>query len=152
MDRNALLAEIEAGRARLEAALRARTPAEMEERVNGDWTRRDVVAHLEAWERRVVSLYAALRAGNDPGSGEETDALNARFFEESRSRPLGEILRGEAEAYGALLDLVRTAPEADLFAPDRFAWTGDSSFFHWIVGNSSGHYEEHLDQLEAVRA
>ena len=124
----------------------------MEERVNGEWTRRDVVAHLEAWERRVVDLYATLHAGGDPGAGEPTDVLNRRFFEESRGRSLEDVRLGEAEAYECLLAVVRTAAEDELFAPDRFPWTEGAPFFGWFLDNSSGHYEEHIAQLAAPRA
>ena len=36
------------------------------ERVDERWTRKDVLAHLEAWERRVVDNLAVLRAGGTP--------------------------------------------------------------------------------------
>lgn len=43
MGETRVLAEIEAGPARLGIALRARTRAEMEEQVNGDWRHSEVV-------------------------------------------------------------------------------------------------------------
>jgi hypothetical protein len=56
MDRRTLLAAIDAGRTRFEDTLGAIPDPAMLDRVDDEWTRKDVVAHVEAWERRVVSL------------------------------------------------------------------------------------------------
>lgn len=152
MDRTDLLIAMADGRAALRVTLAPLSRAEMEEPVNGAWTRRDVLAHIEAWERRVAALFGTLATGGDPGSGGEagtTDAINGRFFEENRRRALDDVRRGEGEAYEALVRLVEEAAEADLFAPDRFAWTEGRPFSEWILGNTSEHYAEHLDQLAA---
>lgn len=150
MDRSDVLIEMADGRAALKLTLAGLSERDMEERVNGDWTRRDVLAHLEAWERRAAAMYDSLRVGRDPDYVEEGglgDALNDRIFEENRSRSLADVRRGETEAYEALVRAVETAPEADLFDPDRFAWTHGRPFAEWILGNSSGHYDDHADQL-----
>ncbi len=154
MDRSDVLIEMADGRSALKLTLAGLSDRDMEERVNGAWTRRDVLAHLEAWERRAAALYDSLRAGRDPDYVEEGasgDALNERMFAENRRRSLDDVRRGETEAYEALVRLVETAPEADLFDPDRFAWTGGRPFVGWILGNSSAHYDDHADQLSAVR-
>jgi hypothetical protein len=150
MDRTDLLTTMADGRAALRITLAPLTNAEMEVPVNGAWSRRDVLAHLEAWERRVAALFETLRSGADPGAvsdGEETDVLNARFFEEGRHRTLADVRRGEEDAYQSLARLVEDAPEDDLFDPERFAWTEGRPFCDWILGNTAEHYAEHLDQL-----
>jgi hypothetical protein len=151
MDRHALLDTIRTGRGRLDALLAVLPDGRMLDVVNGEWTRKDVLAHIEAWERRTVELYRLLSSGRDPGTigDSETDAVNARFFEQHRGRDLADIRAAEAGAYWAVLDLVESAPEADLFDPNRFAWTDGDPFFEWITGNTSEHYEEHIDQLAA---
>ena len=70
----------------------------MLERVDETWTRKDVVAHLEAWERRVVEHLRTLRAGNAPDGTVETDERNQRFFAVSRDRSLGDVRAGERAA------------------------------------------------------
>ena len=63
MNRETLLVALHAGRERLRAALAALPDAAMLDEVDPGWTRKDVVAHLEAWERRVVDLFERLRNG-----------------------------------------------------------------------------------------
>lgn len=146
MDRTELLTNLHAGRERLLATLATLPPSTMDERVDA-WTRKDVVAHLEAWERRVVDLFETLRRGETPTEGPETDELNARYQAESRDRPLEDVLAGEAAAWGRVLDVVDQATDDELFDPEHFAWTEGDPFVDWISGNAHEHIDEHLEQL-----
>ena len=141
-----LLASIAAGRARYEDALAHFDDAAMLERVDGEWTRKDVVAHIEAWERRVVDTLRALRAG-ETIDDVETDDRNARFFARDRDRSLDDVRAREAEAYRALLAAIDGASDEELFDGRHFAWTGGDPFADWFRGNADEHYDEHLEQL-----
>lgn len=147
MDRQQLLVALYAGRERLRAALAGIPNAAMLDRIDETWTRKDVVAHLEAWERRVVELYEKLQRGERPPDSMETDALNARLHLAALDRPLDDVRAGEEEAWQRLLRLVETASDAELFDPDRFAWTDGDPFVDWITGNAHEHIDEHLEQL-----
>lgn len=156
MDRVELLNEIYAGRTRLEAALQKLTPPQMTSPdLPGGWSVKDLMAHLGWWENHVQELYRALVADGEPVEpiNEGTvDAVNARVIETFRSRDLEDVRAYEQDAYTHLLELIETAPEADLFDPQRFSWTANQPFAGWLVGNSSGHYEEHLQNLENLLA
>lgn len=147
MDRTSLLIELHAGRERLLAALATLPDESMLDRVDEEWTRKDVLAHLERWERRVVELFCGLREGRAPRDGAETDALNARFHATDCARPLDDVRSGEAEAWQRLLALVDEASDDELFDGGRFAWTEGDPFVGWITGNANEHFDEHLDQL-----
>ncbi len=154
MNRNELLSQMHAGRNALEAALARVDTDQMTAPVLHDgWSVRDVLVHLGFWERRTVTRYDALRRGETPGgevsSDAELDALNARVYNEGQGRPAGEVRTDESAAYQALLRLAETAPEADLFDPQRFPWTQGRPFAYWIEANAHGHYEEHLPELMA---
>ena len=147
MDRRRLLDAIEAGRARLEEAL-ARYPDDaMLERIDDEWTRKDVLAHIEAWEGRVVALAEALHVGDAPEGHTETDALNARFFAQSRERSLADVRAGELAAYAAMIAEVARLSDEELFDGGRFAWTEGDPLALWFRGNGDEHYDEHLEQL-----
>src|SRR6476659_3259080 len=73
MDRTTIRDLIEAGRARFDDAVAGLSDAAMLERIDDEWTRKDVLAHVEAWERRVVQLFEALRAGGRVDETYETD-------------------------------------------------------------------------------
>jgi hypothetical protein len=147
MDRRSLLDAIETGRSRLEGTLARYPDAAMFERVDDDWTRKDVLAHLEAWERRVVALAEALRAGDTPSGHGETDELNARFSAESRDRSLADVRAGERAAYGAMIAEIARLSDEELFDGSHFAWTEGDPLALWFRGNGDEHYDEHLEQL-----
>lgn len=147
MNRTALLAAIEAGRARLDAALASLPDDAMLDRIDDAWTRKDVLAHLEAWERRVVDLLDSLRAGTEPEERIETDELNARFHAANRDRSLEDVRSNERSAYVRLLAAIERATDDELFAGGHFAWTDGDPLADWFRGNSDEHYDEHLEQL-----
>jgi len=147
MDRDQLLVHLYAGRERLLAALAGLPPGSMLDRVDEEWTRKDVIAHLEAWERRVVELFERLRHGEMPPDSGDTDQLNARLHATDRFRPLEDVFAGEAAAWQQLIAMVETATDEELFDPERFAWTEGDPFVGWVRANANEHFDEHLDQL-----
>lgn len=147
MDRRMLRESIEAGRDRLDRTLAGLDDAAMLDRVEGDWTRKDVVAHIEAWERRLLALVAALRAGDPPPAAVETDELNERFFQANRDRSLDDVRSGERDAYRRMLAAIDEASDEELFDGRHFAWTGGDPLADWFRANGDEHYDEHLEQL-----
>jgi hypothetical protein len=147
VNRSTLAETIAAGRLRLETALAAFGDAAMLDVVDEPWTRKDVLAHLEAWERRVVGHLGTLRSGDRPDGSVQTDVLNERFYRENRDRSLDDVRAGEREAYDALLAAIDGASDEELFDTHHFPWTDGDSLADWFRGNSDEHYDEHLEQL-----
>jgi hypothetical protein len=147
MNKQTLVESIRAGRARLESALDQYNDEQMLDRVDEVWTRKDVLAHLEAWERRAVTLLARLRAGDPPADGVETDVLNERFYQADRDRTIADVRSAERAAYGAILASIDGATDEELFDADRFAWCEGEPLAAWFRGDTDEHYDEHLEQL-----
>lgn len=152
MDRVELLNRIRAGRELIAAAI-ARFPEDQiaEPGLIGGWSVKDMLAHLGWWEMRVTDIYGALSRGTSPRvviAADEVDKVNERVIKEYRERSLEEAYAFESQAYRTLLSIAETAPEADLFNPYRFSWTGGEPFVNWIIWNTYEHYEEHLTLLE----
>jgi hypothetical protein len=147
MNRTTLVDAIETGRRDLEQTLAGISDAKMSDRIDETWTRKDVLAHLEAWERRVVALLEQLRSGAPTEPEVETDELNERYHARDRDRSLADVRAGEREAYDRLLAAIHGATDEELFDGEHFAWTEGSPLADWFRGNSDEHYEEHLEQL-----
>lgn len=147
MNRATLMSSITAGRDRLDAALAALSDAAMHDRIDDIWTRKDVLAHLEAWERRVVDLLDSLQAGVEPGERVETDELNARFHAANRDRSLEDVRSTERNAWVQLTTALEGATDEELFDGGHFAWTDGDRLADWFRGNTDEHYDEHLEQL-----
>jgi hypothetical protein len=147
MDRPTLQCDLDAGRKRLDAALAGISEPAMLDRIDDEWTRKDVVAHLEAWERRAIELLERLRAGDPLIERIETDELNGRWFARDRERSLADVLAGERAAYDAMLGTIAGASDEELFDGGHFVWTEGDPFAHWFRANGDEHVDEHLEQL-----
>jgi hypothetical protein len=151
MDKAQGLHEIRSGRAELKELLARVEPGQMdmEKVLYENWSVKDLLAHLGFWERRAATILKALQAGQPvPPLGEGSmDDVNARNFAANHFKMLADVRAEEEAAYQELLALTESAPENDLFDPQRFEWTRGQPFFDWIEGNSYGHYQEHLPAL-----
>jgi len=154
MDRSELLSKIRTSRALLEATI-ARIPEALltEAALEGNWSVKDLLAHLGWWALRAADIYGALSRGGAPRvviAEDEIDKVNQRVIEEYRPRSLSEVRAFEAQAFGHLIAIVETAPEADLFQGHRFSWTHGQPFANWISWNTYEHYELHIPMLERL--
>jgi hypothetical protein len=145
--KDALLEEIASERRRLEQNITAVAREEMTmPGVVGEWSMKDLLAHLAAWEQLFLSWYTAGLRGQQPqtpvvGRGKRAiDALNACIYEQNRARPLDDVLAEFARSYEQVLATVREIPEEDIFTPARHAWTGGLLLLSYITANTSEHY------------
>ncbi len=117
----------------------------------GDWTFKDLVAHLTGWRERTIRR---LEAGPDrepptpwPGHLTEDDEINAWIYEQSRDRPLREVLAEADASYQRLAAAVAALPEEDLTTPGRFAWMEGEPL---AAADLFGHlHEEHEPAIRA---
>jgi len=160
--KDALLAAIDAERAGWEALLTEVGAARMElPGVTGDWTFKDVVAHLNGW--RELTLVRLGRPGPDEPAppadwpddfDEDTDAgidrINDWFWARAKDRPLADVLAESREQFRRLRDAVAALPEADLLTPGRFQWLGGEALGPAVIGGTVGHlHDEHEPAIRA---
>ena len=121
--------------------------------VAGDWSIKDIVAHLTSWRRRTVGRFqAALRHEPSPPPYwppdlQTDDEINNWIYAANRDRPLSDVLFDSRTVFQQLAETLGAFPEADLLAPDRFPWlegeplTGALFFGHF--------HEEHEADMRA---
>ena len=114
----------------------------------GDWTFKDVAAHLTGWRRRTVLRIEAAARGEPPPPNpwpadlgdEEDDTINAWMHERSKDRPLGEVLAEADSVYDDFVAAVETL-RADIIT--------DPNGLDWLEGvaladaDFNGHLDEH---------
>lgn len=116
------------------------------------WTPAEHLAHIVAWQRRLLTWFAddaADRAVERPETGwtfGEIDVLNARDRDASRGISLEVARAAFEEGHAEVIALVGRLTAADLNAPERYAWLGYAAA-DAIAGNSFGHYGEHAEWL-----
>ena len=129
------------------------------------WTVKDHLAHLLPWEQGMIALlkheprYQAM--GVDVAQHEDEDELNETLRAPYRSASLSDVRDRLRETHEALTAVVASLGPDDLFKTyshyqpddDRAARLGDDTgepVLRWVVGNSSGHYLEHLPWIRAL--
>ncbi len=149
----------------LEQALDRWTPEQMTElRDQVGWSIQDHLDHLVPWAEGTVALlehrsrFEAMGIDAATAKSEDFDQLNAVLRSQTPRRSLAETRAAVRAAHDHLLHTVEKLSEADLFKPYSFydpSAKGENSgnpVIGWIVGNSSGHYREHLPWMKAVVA
>lgn len=117
----------------------------------GDWTFKDLVAHLAGWRERTIGR---LEAGPDrepptpwPATLTEDDEINAWIYEQNRDRPLREVLADADAQFERLSAAVAALPEGDATTPGRFVWLEGRAL---VDGDFFGHlHEEHEPSIRA---
>ncbi len=165
MTKAELLERMRTGRAEWETLLAEVGEARMTEPgVEGEWSVKDVAAHIMVYERWVAGNLGGAVPEEPPAPPEvdmdDQDARNAWFHARHRDSPLGNVLAESRQVHEQLRDLVQALPEGEVGA--RFGITPEGKLRpatesdgpHWplwsiIDGNAGGHYFDHLPALRA---
>jgi hypothetical protein len=114
----------------------------------GDWSIKDIVAHIVGWQREMAPALERLARGERPiaegVSYEDVDAWNARFAEARRESSAAEVLLELDKTHESFMHAAASVPDAR-FVPEKTA-------YRIVDLNSAHHYREHADQIRAWRA
>jgi uncharacterized damage-inducible protein DinB len=131
-----------------------------------DWTVKDVLVHLTAWERLESSWIEAVLRGetpqlyapgfewggvHHPKSWKAINRYNAHILKDGKDRPLEDVLAGFRATQQRVLELVGRLPERVLTEPGAFFWLAGADRDPWrpIPIDSYEHYFEHIGLIRA---
>jgi uncharacterized protein (TIGR03083 family) len=135
---------------RLEAVLAQLTPEEcMTQRIAGDWTIQDILAHLIAHEQRALQeLHSARRGEPLMIDHSATDRFNAEAVQALRGKSYEEVYTMWSASYHAAVMAVRSL-SADDFAPTSLTVTTLGDSIDGALGNNTyEHAAEHRREIE----
>lgn len=119
----------------------------------GEWSLKEVVAHLTWYERAVVTAARQLmREGTFTRPGEglgPMDERNARIAAEARERPLVEVLTESEHVFAGLLALLPLIPDQALNDASLFGLPEDIPPWMRVANNSYAHYRQHAGEVRA---
>jgi hypothetical protein len=111
--------------------------------VAGEWSIKDIVAHLTAWRRRTVRRLEAAATGQPepahdwPVDLHEDDEINAWFHQRDRGQSVRETIAESRRVFEQLVSAIEKLPEDTLDHPERLPWmegaplTGAAFFGHF---------------------
>lgn len=112
----------------------------------GEWSVKDILAHLVDWEQRFINWYQAGKEGETPETPapgytwRELPRLNQSGYEIHKDDSLEGVLQQSQTSYREIFNLVQGMAEEEIFEIGYYAWTGRSPLLHWIAANTSSHY------------
>ena len=155
MDKAALLEAIRAERAALEEMLAGLSPERMlEPGVEGEWSVKDILAHIVAWEGWMIRWTGQLQNGESPldptpaETWDDVDRMNAENHERNRERILDDVRADFRRSYADACALVESLPEEALQQEHPDTWP-HGHLWQGVAANTCWHYREHVDSIRA---
>jgi hypothetical protein len=136
----------------LEALIGALSTDQMNEpNAVGEWSVKDILAHLAMWTSRNVTVVYQAEQGQKPAEIDamldDYEALNAADYEVQKERPLDRILADLRGTHKQLLRRLGAWNEADLSDKARYSWLRGQSMGDFLV-DGVGHEAQHRKLIE----
>lgn len=117
-------------------------------RVTGEWSVRDIIAHVTWWEEEALKHLPLVRGGGRPTRYSVKyggiDAFNALMTDNTRHLSLADVLKQHDDVHARLIAYVADATE-ELF-------TRETRFRRRLKFDTYGHYPIHAKAIRAWRA
>jgi hypothetical protein len=114
--------------------------------VAGEWSVRDVLAHVTTWDAEALKYLPLIASGGRPpryASFGGLDAFNARTTAAKRALSLAEVLRQLDETHQRLTAYLQTVPEEH--------FTTETRFRHRLRLDTYSHYPLHTRMIREWR-
>lgn len=122
----------------------------------GDWTFRDLAAHLAAWRNARIPQIEAVARGEPPpalpwpaelDAGGDVEAVNDWLQARDLERSLDDVLDDYDRSFERLAAAIEALPDAVAADPNAFEFTGGTPI---VDGDFTDHlHEEHLPGIRA---
>ena len=115
-------------------------------RAVGEWSVKDIVAHVTTWEAEALQYLPLIAEGGRPPRYSRyggIDAFNAQTTERKRGLSIQDVLRDLDDTHRRLVDLVQRAPTALL--------EGSTRFRRRLRLDTYGHYPQHAQAIRQWR-
>lgn len=128
----------------------------LEPGVNGEWSVKDILAHLSAWEAELVRLLWQARQGKRPttihfSKDRDIDKTNLTWYNERKERPLEFVLEDLQAVRKQTIRRLAEFTDKELTDPLAFKWLRGYPLWEWIASDTFGHVPEHISQIKAWR-
>src|SRR5436305_6373878 len=116
MERQQLLKRLEKAWTAIKESYAGLSDAQLTEPgVVGDWSVKDILAHVTTWEEEALKYLPLILTGGRPPRYIQSggiDAFNAQMPEHKRSLALSDVLRQLDETHSRLIDYIQSVPKS----------------------------------------
>jgi hypothetical protein len=150
-----LLAEIDQEWANIERICAARSDAEMvTPGVDGEWSIKDTLCHLSAWEKYLLDRLGMVMTGQPPlypvmNSWDDVHRFNAQVYAENKDRPLTSVIIEFRSLYRGVMTALEALTDNQLSQSYSYDWADDRITLEQLIrANTCEHYREHCNNIE----
>ena len=112
--------------------------------VSGDWSLKDIIAHITWHEEQMVKVMEARTLIGSEWWELPTHERNARVYEEYQSAPLTDVLDHAVDVHQRLIHWIKALSDEELNEPGQFeAMPEDWLFGDILAQNTYMHYGDH---------
>lgn len=111
----------------------------------GQWSLRDVIAHLIGWERKALERVRIIKSGSLPDAvrSEDVDVMNAEFVRSNDAQEKQELITQLEDVRAALREELQTVSE------EQFMRSGEiPPMQKWLAHTTHRHEREHMEKIE----
>jgi hypothetical protein len=145
-EKDGIISGLVAARKKILDAASLLSPVEQDDVFLGEWSVKDLLAHLIGWDYTNLQAVQEIRAGRRPGFFEHYDrdwkSYNARLVAEYKRDDFGELVAAVEQSHRALIDYLQAVP-ADEYLKRKKIGT--------LLRAETTDEEEHHRQVEAFR-
>lgn len=124
--------------------------------VAGQWSVKDIIAHISRWEAELVKLMWQVAQGTAPRTAFFTqtsvDETNAAWQKTAQDRPLDQVLADYAAVRKQTIRRIDDFTDEDLNNPRRYNWQRQTPLWEWIANDSFAHEVEHMQDIKLWRS
>jgi hypothetical protein len=148
MDKQQLLKQLDKAWAAIKESYSGLSDALMKEPgVTGDWSVKDILAHITTWEDEALKYLPLIVKGSRPPRYSAKyggiNAFNAQMTEQKRGLPLSDILKQLDETHRRLIEYINQAPEEQ--------FTRETRFRRRLRLDTYSHYPKHAKAIRQWR-
>ena len=134
-------------------------PSKKEAHWSRDKNVRDVLIHLYEWHQLLLKFpknnngitdkKAAIAFLPSEYSWKTYGAMNVMFWNRHQSTSLEDAKKLLSESHAAVIKLIESYTNEELFTQKHFAWTGNAALGDYCVSNTSSHYAWAIKKIKA---
>lgn len=121
----------------------------------GEWSIKDVLAHLVMWEAETIKLLFQARQGLTPTTVHlkdvPDDEQNKIWYEQNKERPLERVLADFDAVRGQTILRLDDFSARDLNDPARYPWLRGKTLSQLVVDYVLEHEQQHARMIRAWR-
>jgi Uncharacterized conserved protein len=123
----------------------------------GGWSPRDNLAHLTEWMNSMMGYHIdrrppheVMRIPEEAAQGWDMEVINPILFERNKNRSTEDVLAELKQTYEKVVGKLESMSFDDLMKPRHASDPEKRPLLLWVIGDTSGHFEEHREVIERM--